>query len=90
MATLADLQTKTDAAIAAFEAGNHTLAATLANSALLIIATTPDTQFDGGDSIRFDRQGATMALQQIVRTCNQRRAMANGPISERPIEYRRG
>jgi hypothetical protein len=90
MATLADLQTKTDAAIAAFESGNYATASTLAQSALIIIATTPDTQFDGGDQIRFDRQGATMALQSIVRTCNQRRAVANGPVLERPIEYRRG
>ena len=90
MATLTDLQTKTDAAIAAFEAGNHATAASLAQSCLLIIATTPDTQFDGGDAIRFDRVGATMALQQIVKTCNQRRAAAKGPVFERPIEYRRG
>lgn len=90
MATLADLQTKTDAAIAAFEAGSYATAGTFAQSALLIIATTPDTQFDGGDAIRFDRQGATMALQQIVKTCNQRRAANNGPVFDRPIEYRRG
>ena len=88
MATLADLQTKTDAAIAAFEAGNHKTAATLAQSALLIIATTPDTQFDGGDQIRFDRVGATMALQQIVKTCNRKQWAFGG--QELPIEYRRG
>lgn len=88
MATLADLQTKTDAAIAAFEAGNYATASTLAHSALLIIATTPDTQFDGGDQIRFDRQGATLALKQIIQTCNQRRR--GGQTFERPIEYRRG
>jgi hypothetical protein len=87
MATLADLQTKTDAAIAAFEAGNHKAAATLAQSALMIIATTPDTQFDGGDQIRFDRLGATQALQQIVKTCN-RKQWAGG--QQTPIEYTRG
>jgi hypothetical protein len=88
MATLADLQTKTDQAIAAFEAGNHQTAATLAQSALLIIATTPDTQFDGGDQIRFDRVGATMALKQIVQTCSKRQWAKGG--QNLPIEYRRG
>lgn len=89
MATLADLQTKTDAAIAAMEAGNHATAATLAQSALLIIATTPDTQFDGGDQIRFDRAGATMALKEIVKACNAKRWAKSGNVVE-PIEYRRG
>jgi|694.fasta_scaffold97088_2 hypothetical protein len=87
MATLADLQTKTDAAIAAFEAGNYKTAATLAQSAMLIIATTPDTQFDGGDQIRFDRVGATMALKEVIKACNAKR-WAGG--SNQPIEYRRG
>jgi hypothetical protein len=89
MATLADLQTKTDAAIAAMEAGNYSTAATLAQSALLIIATTPDTQFDGGDQIRFDRAGATMALKEIVKACNTKRWAKSGNVVE-PIQYRRG
>jgi len=55
---------------------------------LLIIATTPDTQFDGGDQIRFDRVGATMALKQIVQTCSKRQWAKGG--QELPIEYRRG
>jgi hypothetical protein len=89
MATLADLQTKTDAAITALEAGAWETAATAANSALLIIATTPDTQFDGGDQIRFDRAGATMALQQIIKAANARRWAKSGTVVE-PIEYTRG
>lgn len=89
MATLADLQTKTDSAIAAMEAGNYESAATLARSALLIIATTPDTQFDGGDQIRFDRAGATMALKEILKACNSKRWAKAGSVVE-PIQYRRG
>lgn len=89
MATLADLQTKTDAAITALEAGAWETAATAANAALLIIATTPDTQFDGGDQIRFDRAGATMALQQIIKTANARR-WAKSPNVIEPIQYTRG
>ena len=71
------------------EAGNYESAATLARSALLIIATTPDTQFDGGDQIRFDRAGATMALKEIVKACNAKRWSKAGTVVE-PIEYRRG
>ena len=89
MATLADLQTKTDSAIAAMEAGNHAAAATHARSALLILATTPDTQFDGGDQIRFDRAGATMALKEILKACNSAQWAKAGSVVE-SIEYRRG
>jgi len=88
MATLADLQTKTDAAIAALEAGNFTAAIGHCNSALLIIATMPDTQFDGTDQIRFDRAGATMAIKEIKRSANAR-AWTSGQAVE-SIQYERG
>jgi hypothetical protein len=88
MATLADLQAKTDAANAALDAGNWAAAKRLCDQALLIIATMPDTQFDGTDQIRFDRQGATMAIQAIKRSANSH-GWKSGSASEE-IQYRRG
>lgn len=88
MATLIDLQTKTDAAIAALEGGDYAGAIRHCNAALLIIATTPDTQFDGGDQIRFDRQGATLAIQSIKRSANSMAWNATAAVQE--IQYERG
>jgi hypothetical protein len=88
MATLADLQTKTDAAIAALEAGEFAVAIRACNAALLIIATIPDTQFDGGDQIRFDRQGATLAIQSIKRSANAGAWSQSSAVEQ--IQYEKG
>jgi hypothetical protein len=88
MATILDLQTRTDAALAALDAGDYAGAIRQCNAALLIIATLPDTQFDGADQIRFDRAGTTSAMQQIKRTANANLAAASGGLVE--IQYERG
>ena len=88
MATLLDLQTKTDAAIAALEGGDYAGAVRHCNAALLIIATIPDTNFDGNDQIRFDRQGATQAIQAIKRSANAGRWTETNSVQE--IQYERG
>lgn len=88
MATLIDLQTKTDAAIAALEGGDYAAAIRHCNAALLIIATTPDTKFDQNDEIRFDRDGATQAIQAIKRSANSASWNASNSVQE--IEYERG
>lgn len=88
MATLIDLQTKTDAAIAALEGGDYAGAVRHCNAALLILATTPDSNFDGNDQIRFDRQGATQAIQAIKRSANAQAWTVTNSVQE--IQYERG
>ena len=88
MATLVDLQTRTDSALAALDGGDYSAAIQHCNAALLIIATIPDTQFDGTDQIRFDRQGATLAIQSIKRSANSQAWNSAAAVQE--IHYERG
>lgn len=87
MATLADLNTRIDAALAAMDAGNWEAVSRETNAALLIITATPDTQFDGGDQIRFDRVGATMAIKAI-QTAARNKAW-DDQAAVQLLEYRR-
>lgn len=88
MATLVDLQTRTDSALAALDGGDYSAAIQHCNAALLIIATIPDTQFDGGDQIRFDRAGATMAINAIKKSASARGWSSGAAVEE--IQYNRG
>lgn len=87
MATLQTLQERTDAAIAALDAGEYANAIRHCDAALLILATTPDSQFDVTDQIRFDRQGATSAIKQVMANARAQLA-AQAPSYER-MKYAR-
>lgn len=88
MATLTDLNTRIDLAIAALDGGSYASCITHCNAALLMIAAMPDTVFDTTDQIRFDRQGATQAIQAVKRSASQR--MAGGEIVvSQPVLYTR-
>lgn len=86
---LSDLNSKIDAAIAAFEAGSYDLALTRLTAAQLLIATIPDTVMDGNDQIRFDRQGALLNIRQIRQQITARKAGSMGGVLVQPVEYRR-
>lgn len=88
MATIADLQTRIDAAIAALDGGNYQSAIQLADGALLMLSVMPDTQFDQGDRIEFDRAGATSAINSVIRRANAMRAAQSSRSI--PVHYERG
>ncbi len=91
MATLAQLQSRIDAAVAALDAESWADAIRLAEGALLIMAAIPDSVFDGNDQIRFDRQGSQQILTGIKRRANAQIAGASGAgFATNDIEYTRG
>jgi hypothetical protein len=88
MATINDIQARIASAVAALDAAQYANAIRLADGALLLLATTPDTQFDGTDQIRFDRQGATMALNSVITRATSLMSSAS-PRTEL-VHYARG
>jgi hypothetical protein len=88
MATITDLNTRIDAALAAMDAKQWAAVQTHCNAALLIIAAIPATQFDGADQIRFDPIGATAAIKTIL--ADARARGWNDQAAAQLIEYRRG
>lgn len=88
MATLSELHAAIDDATAALRAGAFSDAVTHCDVAMLILAAIPDSMFDNGDQLRFDRQGATMAITNVRRACNQRRVTSI--VNTQDIRYRRG
>ena len=87
MATIVDIQTRISDAVVALDGGDYATAIRLADGALLLLAVTPDTQFDGTDQIRFDRQGAKMAIDSVIKRANSALSFAN-PRSEL-VQYER-
>lgn len=70
------------------DAGAYAACIAHCNAVLLILATTPDTQFDTTDQVRFDRQGATQAIQAVKRSATQK--MGGGAVVlSQPIRHTR-
>ena len=90
MASLAELQTRIDQAVAALDAAAWADAVRHAQAALLIMAAIPDSTFDGNDSIRFDRIGAAQILNGVKRQASAGQAASHGGHVTTLVEYLRG
>lgn len=88
MATITDIQSRINAAVVALDAAQYASAIRLADGALLLLATTPDTQFDGTDQIRFDRLGAKSAIESVIGRATS--LLNSASPREELVQYARG
>lgn len=89
MASLTELQTRIDSAIAAMDSGNWPDVLRHARAARLMLIALPDSQFDG-DEMTFDRQTVAATLSSLERAAAAEQVKQRGQIIAKPIEYMRG